>query len=167
MAGIRWGLRLSHPEGRQPIGAFSPKHSHAEVLSALIRAFDNFYFYVFGGMPEVEAHIGHPDPRIRRDVAHALSHGLDAATSTPRTALLLNQLGSDNSGMVRAAALIVLRDHAPHSPITHRLLTAGGEDPDPTVRLDALFGLAQRGDTPAAEHLQQLADEAGEHSHAW
>ena len=48
-----------------------------------------------------------------------------------------------------------------------QLLSAGRDNPDPEVRLEALAGSARYGDALAYEQLPRLADEAGEHSHAW
>ncbi|MFC5001892.1 HEAT repeat domain-containing protein [Dactylosporangium cerinum] len=142
-----------------------PVEPNAEILSALIDAFGNYQ--LSGDMPEVEAHIGHPDPRVRRQVAEALINKVTDAASAARAIRLLTELGSDSSSQVRSTVVRVLRDHAPDSPVTRQLLASGRDDPDPEVRLEALAGLARYRDAPAYEQLRRLADEAGEDSHAW
>src|SRR6266542_5094572 len=55
----------------------------------------------------------------------------------------------------------------PGQPCCGSAAVRSRDNPDPEVRLEALAGSARYGDALAYEQLPRLADEAGEHSHAW
>jgi hypothetical protein len=132
-----------------------PLEPDAGVLAALIGAFAEYQ--VSGEMPEIIAHSGHPDHRVRRAVAARMCHVLPAPIATA----VLAVLGRDDDGQVRAIALRVIRDYLFDHPLTGELIAAGLEDPDHRVRLEALAGAARSGDAGAAAELWRLAGQGG------
>ncbi|GAA2501172.1 hypothetical protein Ahu01nite_077660 [Winogradskya humida] len=124
------------------------------VLSELIGAFDE-YRAPAEELPELVTFARHAHPGVRRAVALGL-------TGSGRESLLA-ELAADTDASVRRTAVIVLRDHAPDSPVTAGALSARRDDPDPEVRLEALAGLARRGDKQAYRELQDRSD--GSHAY--
>ncbi|MEU4624956.1 HEAT repeat domain-containing protein [Actinoplanes sp. NPDC023801] len=135
-----------------------PVEPDAGVLVELIGAFAEYHGG--GELPEIVAHAGHADARVRRMVAAEMQYALPAAAATE----VLAFLGRDQDADVRATALRVIRDHLFDHPVTRELIAAGREDPDHRVRLEALAGLARSGDAEACAELRRLGDEAGEGS---
>ena len=114
---------------------------------------------------EILVHAEHPDPRVRGQVAHQHYGSLSGTRAVPGAVESLAELARDSDGRVRATALSTFRDHAFDHPVTKRLIAAGRDDSRPSVRVEALAGLARGGDTAAYAELRRLDDEAGEGSY--
>jgi HEAT repeat protein len=99
----------------------------------------------------------HPDAEVRGGVASAL-----ACRTNPLAIDALVELSADRDPAIRDWATFALGTLADHdSPALREALAARLEDGDPDTRIEALHGLALRGDPRAVEPtLAQL--EAGE-----
>jgi len=134
----------------------------AGVLVSLIAAGANYHGP--GTLPEIVAHAGNPDPRVRRQVAQELGFALLDPASVPEGTGLLAELGVDPDGRVRVAALRALRSYAFDHPVTGQVVAANRDDPDPGVRPEVLMALSQGGDREACAELTRLGAEAGQGS---
>ncbi|GAA1640467.1 hypothetical protein GCM10009828_081370 [Actinoplanes couchii] len=144
-------------EARAVLAARLPVETNSDVLICLISAFAGYHDA--GHLPEIQAHAGHPDPRVREWVAGVI------CWSMPEKIDLLTDFAQDPDPRVRATVLGVCRYAFDH-PVTARFSAALRDDPDPEVRALALEVLARDGDAAAYQELRRLGDEAGEESQA-
>jgi methionyl-tRNA formyltransferase len=99
----------------------------------------------------------HPDAGVRDGVSSAL-----AGRTNPLATDALIELSSDPDPAIRDWATFALGALAPHdSPALRDALVARLEDPDAETRIEAVHGLALRGDARAVEPALALLD-AGE-----
>jgi methionyl-tRNA formyltransferase len=99
----------------------------------------------------------HPDAGVRDGVVSAL-----AGRANPLATGALIELSSDPDPAIRDWATFALGALAPHdSPALREALVARLEDPEPEARIEAVHGLALRGDARAVEPALALLD-AGE-----
>jgi methionyl-tRNA formyltransferase len=97
---------------------------------------------------------GHPDPAVRDAVTGAL-----AGRQDPRVVGALIGLSSDPESHVRDWATFALGALCPQDgPDLRDALGARLEDPDPTTRIEAVHGLAVRGDVRGLEAALALLD---------
>ncbi|MCQ0022313.1 ankyrin repeat domain-containing protein [Streptomyces somaliensis DSM 40738] len=107
-------------------------------------------------LPDVLRHAVHPDARVRRGVAAAVTGLLPAGHREGVAALVA--LARDGDAAVRAAAVRALASSPDDSPTVRGALAARLEDrsPDPVVAAEAARGLAVRQDERAVETLEAL-----------
>jgi methionyl-tRNA formyltransferase len=101
---------------------------------------------------------GHADPHVREGAATALAGRSDQAALDA-----LIGLSRDDSTPVRDWATFALGTLAPQdTPELRDALAARVDDPDPQTRLEAVHGLALRGDRRAVEPALELLEAAGD-----
>lgn len=107
-------------------------------------------------LPDVLRHAVHPDARVRRGVAVAVT-GLVPEGHREGVAALV-ALARDGDAAVRAAAVHALAVAPDDSPAVRGALAArlDDEEPDPAVAAEAARGLAARRDDRAADALERL-----------
>ncbi|WP_064750575.1 formyltransferase family protein [Solirubrobacter soli] len=132
------------------LSAMAEREDDAEVLSAIACAFGHL------GAPHGEAWLlaqrAHEDPDVREAVAFALG-GREGDDVTGA----LIELSSDASSGVRDWATFALGTLArENSPQLRDALAARLDDPDAETRLEAVHGLAVRGDHRADEPARDL-----------
>ena len=106
---------------------------------------------------------GHPDARVRDGVVDAL-----AGRTEPTAVAALVELSRDPEPAIRdwaTFALGTLTDE--DSPELREALVARLEDPDPEARIEAVHGLALRGDVRAAEPALALLGAAERGATVW
>ncbi|WP_236245346.1 ankyrin repeat domain-containing protein [Streptomyces sp. CC210A] len=105
-------------------------------------------------LPDVLRHAVHPDARVRRGVAVAVTglvpHGHREAVAA------LTALVRDGDAGVRAAAAHALAVAAEDSPGVREALVEASADPDPVVAAEAARGLAIRQDPRAVDVLDRI-----------
>ncbi|KUH38936.1 hypothetical protein ATE80_10290 [Streptomyces kanasensis] len=107
-------------------------------------------------LPDVLRHAVHPDARVRRGVAVAVTGLVPTGHREGLAALVA--LARDGDAAVRAAAVRALAVAPDDSPTVREALAARLDDeaPDPTVAAEAARGLAVRGDGRAVAALEGL-----------
>ncbi|MGW4873038.1 HEAT repeat domain-containing protein [Streptomyces chartreusis] len=140
------------------LAAWAAEETDAEMLAMVLD------IYTEHDHPDQEAiglrHVGHPDPRVRREVPYALCPVGTSRTPEARAALLA-LMQDDPDGLVRLRACTAsMRDDALFPEVVRALLLLA-ENADPDLRGSAAVQLAASSDrTPAvADALVALLDE--------
>ncbi|WP_175409097.1 ankyrin repeat domain-containing protein [Streptomyces sp. TRM64462] len=105
-------------------------------------------------LPDVLRHAVHPDPRVRRGVAVAVTGLVPAGHREGVTSLIT--LARDGDATVRAAAAHALAVAPDDSPAAREALADRLDDPDPVTAAEAARGLAIRQDERAVPALDAL-----------
>jgi methionyl-tRNA formyltransferase len=145
----------------EALRSMAEREEHPEVLSAIACAFGHL------GAPHGQAWLlsqrDHPDPDVRESVAFALGgrEGDDV------TAALIELSGDAASG-VRDWATFALGTLAREDSAELRdALAARLDDPDDDTRLEAVHGLAVRGDHRADETAREILDAQDDVDSVW
>jgi methionyl-tRNA formyltransferase len=132
------------------LDALAASEDDPEVLSTIAHAFG--HLGEPHGLDRLVAWADHPDPRVREGVAFALGGWRDE-----RALAALAQLAADAAPPVRDWATFALGTLAPQdTPELRDALARRLDDPDPDTRLEAVHGLALRGDPRAAEAAPEI-----------
>jgi methionyl-tRNA formyltransferase len=140
--------------------AMAERETDARVLAAIAYAFGHL------GAPHGDAWLlanrAHPDADVREAVAFALG-------SRPNRALdALIELSADADPRVRDWATFALGTLAEaDTPELRDALAARLDDPDPETRLEAIHGLALRGDPRAHDPARALLESADAPASVW
>ncbi|MFE9611851.1 HEAT repeat domain-containing protein [Streptomyces sp. NPDC006012] len=124
------------------LAAWAAEETDGEILAKVLDAFTAH------AHPDREAiglrYTGHPDPRVRREVPHALS--VDCCPRTPAARAALLTLMSDLDAEVRLRACTASMQDGELLPETTRALLMLAEAPDAEVRGTATATLANSPD---------------------
>jgi methionyl-tRNA formyltransferase len=132
------------------LDALAAREDHPEVLSTIAHAFG--HLGEPHGLDRLVGWANHPDPRVREGVAFAVGGWRDE-----RALAALEQLAADDVPPVRDWATFALGTLAPQdTPALRDALARRLDDPDPDTRLEAVHGLALRGDPRAAEAAPEI-----------
>ena len=147
-------VRTFPAESAAALEGMAASESDPEVLAAVAHGFGHLGEVY--GLDTLLRLAGHPEARVREAAAIALA-GRDG--DRPLGALIT--LSSDESSDVRDWATFALGMLAPQdTPELRAALAARLEDPDPETRVEAVHGLAVRGDTRAVEPALELLERA-------
>jgi methionyl-tRNA formyltransferase len=155
-------VRTFPGESAAALEAMAVREQDPAVLEAVAHGFGHLG-EVYGLDALVEL-AGHADVRVREAVAIAL-----AGRQAPRAVDTLIRLSRDERSEVRDWATFALGMLASQDTVELReALAARLGDPDPETRLEAVHGLALRGDLRAVEPaLELLATAAGSDGDMW
>ena len=143
-------VRTFPAESAAALDAMAEKETDPEVLAAIAHGFGHLgEEYGIDTLLELAAH---PEARVREAVAISLAgRAQDAALEA------LIALSADDATDVRDWATFALGSLAPQdTPELRDALAARLQDPDPETRLEAVHGLAIRGDKRAVEPALEL-----------
>ncbi|HEY7075844.1 MAG TPA: formyltransferase family protein, partial [Solirubrobacteraceae bacterium] len=147
-------VRAFPAEQAAALDALAAREDDPEVLSTVAHAFG--HLGEPHGLERLAGWARHPDPRVREGVAFALGGWHDE-----RAIDALAELAGDPEQDVRDWATFALGTLAPHDTVALRdALAARLADPDPDTRLEAVHGLALRGDPRAAEAAPAILADA-------
>jgi methionyl-tRNA formyltransferase len=147
-------VRAFPDEQAAALNALAAREDDPEVLSAVAHAFG--HLGEPHGIERLAGWARHPDPRVREGVAFALGGWRDE-----RALAALAELAGDPVQDVRDWATFALGTLAPHdTPALRDALAERLADPNPDTRLEAVHGLALRGDPRAAEAAPAILDAA-------
>lgn len=116
-------------------------------------------------LPDVLRHAVHPDPRVRRGVAVAITGLVPEGHREGVTSLAT--LTRDGDASVRAAAVHALAVAPEDSPAVREALADRLDDPDSVTVAEAARGLAIRQDEQAVEALDHLLITGAPDGHAY
>jgi HEAT repeats/Formyl transferase, C-terminal domain/Formyl transferase len=148
-------MRAFPDEQAAALDALAAREHDPDVLSTVAHAYGHL------GEPHgLERLLGwarHPDAGVRQGAAFALGGRRDERALTA-----LTELAADDDERVRDWATFALGTLAPQdTPELRDALARRLEDPDPDTRLEAVHGLALRGDPRAAGAAEEILVTAG------
>lgn len=154
---VHWGSRYYERKESELLAAWVAEETDSELLATLLDTFTGYEH------PEMETiglrHVGHHDPRVRREVPYTLV--LDGVCQSPESRSALRTLMSDADAEVRLAACTAgTRDDDLLPDIVQALLLLTGA-PDRDVRGSAAAGLVRTGHrtSAVADALAALLDD--------
>src|SRR3954468_14296540 len=144
-------------ESAAALEALAARERDPEVLAAIASAFGRL-----GAPYGIDALLrlrGHEDARVREGAADAL-----AGREDPRVLEALVELTRDPEPGIRDWATFALGALSPHdTPALRQALAERLDDRDDDTRIEAVHGLALRGDTRALDAVLDLLGEVGAH----